>query len=181
MTVYEARHAGRTYCNDTEGSEHYKGGEIEPLDLAIADGSAEDFILVSITKYAKRFKRTRNCNDLKKISDYAHILCGVELDKNNTHAAIESEPNSRIPTQAEYEEMFTEDKPKGKYEGLNNNELYNAICNAENSVCVRCILPNYLGTGDKYFSEGCGEWIDENPVEFRKIAIAYLEGLEGKA
>lgn len=81
MTVYEARHAGREYCV-TEGSEHYKNGGIEPIDLMISKGIIEDFCIGNMIKYATRFKVTHNKNDLKKVSDYAHILCGVELLKD---------------------------------------------------------------------------------------------------
>lgn len=78
MDVYKARNIGRAYCCNTDGSEHYKGG-IEPLDLMISKGLAEDFCIGNISKYAFRFKKTRNPDDLKKVSDYAHILCGLEL------------------------------------------------------------------------------------------------------
>ena len=81
MNVYEARHKGREFCNQTEGSDHYKEGGIEPLDLMIAKGIVEDFCIGNMSKYAFRFKKTRNLEDLKKVSDYAHILCGVELNK----------------------------------------------------------------------------------------------------
>jgi hypothetical protein len=81
LTVYEARAKGRDFCQ-TEGSEHYKGG-FEPFDLMIAKDIAEDFCIGSILKYAVRFKKTRNLNDLKKVSDYAHLLCGIELAKEN--------------------------------------------------------------------------------------------------
>lgn len=80
MNVYEARKAGREYCQ-TEGSDHYKEGGVEPLDLAIAKGTVEDFAITNMSKYAFRFKITRNLEDLKKVADYAHILCGVELGK----------------------------------------------------------------------------------------------------
>lgn len=80
MNVYEARHAGREYCN-TEGSEHYKGGEIEPIDLTNSLDLMDGFCIGNIIKYASRFKQTRNLDDLKKVSDYAHILCGVEMKK----------------------------------------------------------------------------------------------------
>ena len=83
MNVYEARHAGREYCCKTEGSDHYKEGGVEPLDLMIAKGLSEDFCIGNMSKYAFRFKKTRNLEDLKKVSDYAHILCGVELAKKN--------------------------------------------------------------------------------------------------
>jgi hypothetical protein len=86
MNVYEARHAGREYCN-TEGSQHYKGGEVEPLDLIFALGYGEGFCMGSAIKYASRFKETRNLADMKKISDYAHILCGVELAAKEKKAA----------------------------------------------------------------------------------------------
>ena len=74
---------GRDHCNGTEGSEHYKeGGEgAEPIDLMMAMGkdTAEGFFLGNIIKYAKRFKKTRDLNDLVKISDYAHLMCGLEI------------------------------------------------------------------------------------------------------
>ena len=92
MTVYEARAAGREYCNNTQGSEHYKGGEIEPLDLMISKGLAEDFCIGSIIKYATRFKKTRNPDDLKKVSDYAQILCGIEIKKPITDKAVSVMP-----------------------------------------------------------------------------------------
>lgn len=87
MNVYEARHKGRDFCNKTEGSDHYKEGGIEPLDLMIAKGIVEDFCIGNMSKYAFRFKKTRNLEDLKKVSDYAHILCGVELNKQETEEA----------------------------------------------------------------------------------------------
>ena len=79
MDVYQARQKGREYCQ-TEGSSHYQEGGIEPLDLLISKGMAEDFCLGNIIKYAARFKHTRNYNDLKKVADYAHILCGLGLE-----------------------------------------------------------------------------------------------------
>lgn len=79
-TIYYYRDKGREYCN-TEGSGHYISKEIEPVDVAIVNNMFEDFALTNIVKYAIRFKDTRNPDDLKKISDYATILCGVELEK----------------------------------------------------------------------------------------------------
>lgn len=81
MNIYEIRKAGREYCQ-TEGSEHYKAGDkLEPIDLIIAKGFAEDFCLANIIKYASRFKRTQDLSDLKKISDYSHILVGVKISE----------------------------------------------------------------------------------------------------
>ena len=83
MNIYEIRKAGREYCQ-TEGSEHYKAvDKLEPIDLIIAKGLAEDFCLANIIKYASRFKQTQNLEDLKKVSDYSHILCGVKLDESH--------------------------------------------------------------------------------------------------
>ena len=78
-TIYEIRKAGREFCQ-TEGSEHYKGIGVEPAEISIANGMAEDWILTNIVKYALRFKQTQDLRDLTKISDYAHVLCGVKLD-----------------------------------------------------------------------------------------------------
>jgi len=78
-SIYKIREAGREYCQ-TEGSQHYKSSNvIEPMDLIIAKGLAEDFCLANIIKYASRFKKTQNLEDLRKISDYSHILCGYKL------------------------------------------------------------------------------------------------------
>lgn len=74
------RNLGIEYCK-TEGSDHYKKRNIEPLEYAIANDRHEDFAITNIIKYAERFKDTRNCDDLKKVADYAHILCGVEINK----------------------------------------------------------------------------------------------------
>ena len=80
-SIYEVRQLGREFCNDTEGSEHYKGDDknIEPAEYAIQNDFAEDWIITNIVKYITRFKKTRDINDLKKISDYTNILCGMEL------------------------------------------------------------------------------------------------------
>jgi len=80
MSIYDVRKLGREYCQ-TEGSAHYKGGGVEPIDLMISKGIIEDFCIGNIVKYATRFKHTRNLEDLKKVSDYSHILAGVELEK----------------------------------------------------------------------------------------------------
>ena len=83
MNIYEIRKAGREFCQ-TEGSEHYKAvDKLEPMDLIIAKGLAENFCLANIIKYASRFKQTQNLDDLKKASDYAQILCGVKLSESH--------------------------------------------------------------------------------------------------
>jgi len=83
MNIYEIRKMGREFCQ-TEGSEHYKTvDKLEPIDLIIAKGLIEDFCLANIIKYASRFKATQNLDDLKKVSDYSHILCGCKIKQGN--------------------------------------------------------------------------------------------------
>lgn len=78
-SIYEIRKRGKEFCQ-TDGSEHYKNSnDVEPLDLIIALGYGEGFCMGSAIKYASRFNKTKNPEDLKKISDYAQILAGVVL------------------------------------------------------------------------------------------------------
>ena len=80
MSIHDVRKLGREYCQ-TDGSQHYRENSIDPIEYAIANGMIEDFCLINIVKYASRFKHTRKLDDLKKVSDYSHILAGVELEK----------------------------------------------------------------------------------------------------
>jgi len=57
------------------GSEHYKSGQVEPIDLYRSLGLFNDFALASIIKYAARQKtRGLNESDLSKITHYAELL-----------------------------------------------------------------------------------------------------------
>ena len=85
----DTRKIGRDFCQ-TEGSMHYKEGGMEPLDLLMVKGLGEDFCIGNIVKYAIRFKDTRNLNDIKKVSDYAHILAGIELQVREANADANS-------------------------------------------------------------------------------------------
>lgn len=77
------RNLGKEYCN-TEGSQHYvdirENGGIDAIEIAIINNKFEDFAVTNVIKYILRFVETRNPDDLKKVVDYAHILCGVELN-----------------------------------------------------------------------------------------------------
>lgn len=79
--IYEIRKQGRDYCQ-TEGNDHYEHNEggVEPIDLIIACGYGEGFCGDNMIKYAARFKQSRKLDDLKKVSDYAHIMAGMELE-----------------------------------------------------------------------------------------------------
>lgn len=59
-----------------QGSEHYKTGGVEPVDLYLAGGMFRDFALCSIIKYAFRNRLGRSSDpvsarDMDKIIDYA--------------------------------------------------------------------------------------------------------------
>ena len=57
-----------------QGSDHYKTGGVEPIDLYRAGGMFADFALCSIIKYAFRQRESLNARDLDKIIDYAQKL-----------------------------------------------------------------------------------------------------------
>jgi len=84
MSIHDVRKLGREYCQ-TDGSAHYvkirETNGIDAIEIAMANGIFEDFAITNMVKYALRFKYTRKLDDLKKISDYSHILAGVELQK----------------------------------------------------------------------------------------------------
>ena len=92
MSIDDVRKMGREYCQ-TEGSAHYvkiretKG--IDAIEIAMANGIFEDFAITNMVKYALRFKHTRSLEDLKKVSDYSHILAGVELQKQKEVKQVE--------------------------------------------------------------------------------------------
>lgn len=58
----------------SQGSEHYKTGGVEPIDLYRSGGMFKDFALCSIIKYAFRQRAVLNARDLDKIIDYAQKL-----------------------------------------------------------------------------------------------------------
>ena len=113
----------------------------------------------------------------------AELEWAVKLVLIPTVAPQADKPNR--PTQAELENLFDSEKyvcgltdvakgepVKGKYEGLSNDGLHNKICLGMS--CEKCLLDfthNDCGGG-------CWAFQDNNPEEFRKIAIEYLEGLE---
>jgi len=77
--VYQARAAGREYCR-TEGAAHYhQAPGAEPLDLIISCDYSEGFCIGGAIKYAGRYRRTRDLDDLKKAVDLLQIYCGVRL------------------------------------------------------------------------------------------------------
>jgi len=68
----------------SDGSEHYKTGGVEPVDLYRAGMMFTDFALCSIIKYAFRSRNTAGINkkvflsNMDKIIDYANKLKAAE-------------------------------------------------------------------------------------------------------
>lgn len=61
------------------GSDHYKGGGVEPIDLFRAGDTFQDFAVSSIIKYAYRNRRALagtniSEKDMTKIIHYARLL-----------------------------------------------------------------------------------------------------------
>ena len=63
-----------------KGSQHYKCGKVEPIDLYKSGMMFQDFALCSIIKYAFRNRRASgkliSSSDMDKIIHYAEILKG---------------------------------------------------------------------------------------------------------
>ncbi len=58
-----------------KGSDHYKTGEVEPIDLYKSAGILQDFAIGNIIKYAYRLKKKGvNSPDIDKIIHYAEML-----------------------------------------------------------------------------------------------------------
>ena len=60
-----------------QGSDHYKTGGIEPIDLYRAGGMLRSFALCSIMKYAFRNRNDEepiSVKDMRKIIDYAQKI-----------------------------------------------------------------------------------------------------------
>jgi len=58
----------------SRGSEHYKTGSVEPIDLMKAGGILHHFAIGSIIKYAFRNRDKINPADMDKIIHYAEML-----------------------------------------------------------------------------------------------------------
>jgi hypothetical protein len=60
-----------------DGSDHYKTGGVEPIDLYVSGGMIRHFALANIIKYAFRNRDMSNpvsVKDMNKIIHYANIL-----------------------------------------------------------------------------------------------------------
>lgn len=60
-----------------KGSDHYKTGKIEPIDLYKSSGMLRHFVLGNIIKYSFRntdLSKPINKSDLQKVIHYAELL-----------------------------------------------------------------------------------------------------------
>ena len=80
----------------SKGSEHYKTGGTEPVDLYLAGNMFHDFALCSIMKYAFRSRREMNLEtdllikNLEKIIDYAQkLIAGLKTTTRKTENLFE--------------------------------------------------------------------------------------------
>lgn len=67
------------------GSDHYKAGQVEPIDLYLSGGILRDLAIGSIIKYAYRNRSEHtqyvNAKDMDKIIHYAEMLKTVYTEK----------------------------------------------------------------------------------------------------
>lgn len=74
-----------------KGSDHYKTGKIEPIDLYRSSGMLRHFALGNIIKYAFRnaLSEKINLNDLKKIIHYSELLIAEDEDKREKKDVVD--------------------------------------------------------------------------------------------
>ncbi len=68
------------------GSQHYKTGKVEPIDLYRSAGMLRHFALSNIIKYAYRNanpKKQLSLKDLEKIKHYADMLIVVSEERHS--------------------------------------------------------------------------------------------------
>jgi hypothetical protein len=65
-----------------QGSDHYKTGSVEPIDIYKAKGALKPFALCSIIKYAARnLTKELNIQDMVKVIHYCELLIAERLEK----------------------------------------------------------------------------------------------------
>ena len=86
----------------SKGSEHYKTGGTEPVDLYAAGNMFHDFALCSIMKYAFRSRREMNLEtdllikNLEKIIDYAQkLIAGLKTTKRKKENIFEKHKRTK--------------------------------------------------------------------------------------
>ena len=152
--------------NVTSPNHYCKSGLecIEAIKAAVSTitDPFEAYCTGNIIKYIWRWNDKNGIEDLHKAVQYIDF---IEAYRN-------ADKTVSVVTNVNDDDMGEEDvgesEPvKGKYEWLTGNELFKIFCDK-----IACC------------DEDCPLWNDGEGCKFegwRKIAIAYLEGLEGKA
>ena len=156
---------------------HYCKGGLECIEAIKAAVSTiadpfEAYCTGNIIKYIWRWNDKNGIEDLHKAIQYIDF---IEAYRN-------ADKTVSVVTNVNDDDMGEEDvgesEPvKGKYEGLSDVELKSLVCS--NTGCATCPIPNKCRINNN--SLYCHEFINAYPTQFRSLAIAYLEGLEGKA
>ena len=138
---------------------HYCKGGIECIDAikaAVSDitDPFEAYCTGNIIKYIWRWNDKGGVEDLNKAKQYADFITDYRENKENP----------------------VTDKPVGKYDEMDNKKLFYLIHEGAAS-CGPSTCPLFAPT-DGPIGPSCGEWVEEHPDEFRRIAIEYLEGKE---
>lgn len=71
-----------------EGSNHYKSGLVEPVDLFLAGGIFQPFAIGCIIKYAFRQRKALSVSDCDKIIHYAEMLKCLAINKQKEGDAL---------------------------------------------------------------------------------------------
>ena len=167
---------------------HYCKAGIECIDaiksaISTITDPFEAYCTGNIIKYIWRWNDKNGIEDLHKAIQYIDFIEQYRASKTILPL---SAPNR--PTQAEYEEFFegeedvTESEPKGKYEGICSQQLSDMVCDGSDLSPFRCEYgkcPLVVKVNGKTLT--CTPFMEQYPEAFRRVAIDYLEGLEGKA
>ena len=159
---------------------HYCKGGLECIDaikavVSTITDSFEAYCTGNIIKYIWRWNDKNGIEDLRKAMQYIEFIEQYRASKQSADTFDMGDEDVSEPTVSVLESV---EPVKGKYEGLSDDELFDVLCNAANCDCQTCPISHSV-TG-KSVTETCTNML-YNPEEFRKIAIEYLDGLEGKA
>ena len=161
---------------------HYTQGGIECIDAIKAaicniKDPFEAYCTGAILKYAWRWDYKNGVEDLEKAKQYIDFITAYRADKPITDKQ-NIQPSEL--TEKVKEEIFAE-PVKGKYEGMSNRQLADAICDSRDNLrCKLGICPLVVVRGEAEIT--CTPFATQYPKEFRTLAINWLKehGGEGK-
>lgn len=161
--------------------QHYTTGKVECIDAleSLASGYKDPVqagLAWQTAKYIWRSPLKENqLQDLQKARWYLdRLISKINIPVAEISTPINEKPDIFANSVAEMMDGETDDsepqEPQGKYAGLCDDDLANKVCIAVNDSCYKCpLFTSY------YDSNICVQF-----PNFRKVAIDYLNGLEGK-